>query len=91
MLEVLPFDTRLAPYSAIVSVLLHAQQPAQVMPRVGAAISGLGLETAPVAIPTVMQPLSQRVDRFGRKTPPTPQLFFVIIAFLPKLIIIQTH
>jgi hypothetical protein len=91
VLQVLPFDTRLAAYSAIVSVFLHAQQPAQVMPCISTAVSGLGLETAPVAIPTLMQPLPQRVDRFGHKTPPTPQLFFVIIAFLQKIIMIQTH
>ena len=59
------------------------------MSRVGAAVSGLGLETAPVAAPTLMQPLPQRVDRLGHKTPPMPQLFFVVIAFLQKIIMIQ--
>jgi hypothetical protein len=78
MLDVLPFYTRLSAYSAIVSVPLHAQQPAQIMPRVGAAVSGLGLETASVALPKIMQPLPQRVDRLGHKTPSTPQCFFVI-------------
>jgi hypothetical protein len=51
----------------------------------------LGLETAPVAAPKLMQPLPQRVDRLGHKTPPMPQLFFVVIAFLQKIIMIQTH
>jgi hypothetical protein len=75
-----------------VSVSLHAQQSAQIMVRVGAGVSGLGLETASVAVPKVIQPLPQRVDRFGPKTPPTPQLFFVIIIiFLPKIIMIQIH
>jgi hypothetical protein len=84
VVEVLSFNARLAAYSAIMSVPLPAPQPAQVMPRVGAGVSGLGLETAPVAAPTLMQPLPQRVDRLGHKTPPMPQLFFVVIAFLQK-------
>jgi hypothetical protein len=54
VLEVLLFDTRFSRYSAIVAIPLHAQQPAQIMPRIDAAVSGLGLKTAPVAIPKVM-------------------------------------
>jgi hypothetical protein len=92
VLEVLPSDTRLPAYAAIVSVPLHAQQPAQIRVRIGAAVSGLGLETAPVASPNVMQPLTQRMNRLGHQSPPTPQRFFVIIStFLQKTIMIQTH
>jgi hypothetical protein len=92
VLAVLPSDTRLPAYAAIVSVPLHAQQPAQIRVRIGAAVSGLGLETAPVASPNVMQPLTQRMNRLGHQSPPTPQRFFVIIStFLQKTIMIQTH
>jgi hypothetical protein len=56
--------------------------------RIGAAISGLGLEAAAKPFPKALQPLAKIVYRCFRKSPGTAGVFFLrISAFLTKKII----
>jgi hypothetical protein len=77
VLDVLPLHPRFPAYPRKVPLTLHPQQSAQVVTRIGAAVSGLGLEAASKPFPKALQPSTKIVYRFFRKSPGTAGVFFL--------------